>query len=107
MTRRQRDQVYWDEVTLRQLRAKPWSECSRQERDWYNKSVATAAMMNDYESENEGEEPPAQEAAEEEAKEPPSPSQSSRDDQWKPMDAVTAWCQQRERAENTRSHHRI
>ena len=102
MTRRQRDQVYWDDVTLRQLRAKPWSGCSRQERDWYNnKSVATAAMMNDYESENEGEEPPAQEAAEEEAKEPPLPSQSSRDV------VYVVWCQQGEKAENTRLYHRI
>ena len=58
-------------------------------------------MMNDYESENEGEEPPAQEAAEEEAKEPPLPSQSSRDV------VYVVWCQQGEKAENTRLYHRI
>ena len=106
-TRRARDQVYWDEVALRQLRAKPRSEWSRQERDWY-KSVATAAMMNDYESENEGEEPPAQEAAEEEeAKEPQPPSQSSRKGGMHNNVVYVRWCQQDEKAENTRLYHRI
>ena len=111
-SRRERHEVYWLEVRVGELRKKPCSQWTREERDWFKSAAAmqedavAKAWMNEYESENEGEEPPAQEAAEEEAKEPPSPSQSSRDDQWKPMDAVTAWCQ-RERAVITRLHHRI
>ena len=60
-------------------------------------------MMNDYESENEGEEPPAQEAAEEEeAKEPQLPSQSSRKGGMHNNVVYVRWCQQDEKAENTR-----